>query len=56
MTKAIKELKMEIEAIKKTQTERILEKRAEEYKQELQIQASPKEYKRWKKESQALKI
>lgn len=48
MNKTVEDLKMEIEEIKKTQTEGILEIE--------QTQAKPTEYKRWKRESQTYKI
>ena len=52
MNKTVQELKMKIEAIKKTQTKGILEMENLIRVQELQMQASPTEYKRCKKESQ----
>ena len=41
-------MKIEIETIKKTQSERILETENLASEQELQMQASPTEYKKWK--------
>lgn len=44
--KVLNNLKMEVESIKNTQTEGILEVQILKIKYELQSQASPKEYKR----------
>ena len=50
INKTIQDLKMEIEAIKKTQTEEFWKWKIQVNKQELQMQASPTEYKRWKRD------
>lgn len=56
MSKTLQDLKIEIKVIRKTQTEGILEKKIWVSEQKLYTQASLIEYKRWKRESQALKI
>ena len=52
MNKIVKDLKMEIGAIKKTQTEGILETGNLGKLSELWTQKSPTEHKRWKREPQ----
>ena len=51
----IQNLKMGKDAIKKTQTGNSGNRKSGK-EQELQMQASPTEYKKWKRESQTLKI
>jgi hypothetical protein len=46
-------LKVEIKVIKKTQTEGTLDMETQGREQEQQLQVSPTEYRRWKRESQA---
>ena len=53
MSKTVQDLKMETEAIKKTQTEEFLGMENLAREQELQTQASRTEYTRWKRHSQA---
>ena len=60
MNKTIQDLKMEIEAVKKTQSEGVVEmehlgKRLETADTPTEL-ASQTEYKRWKREYQVLKI
>ena len=55
MNKTVQDLKMEIEAIKKIQTEAILQMKKLGKKQEQQMQVSATEYKRLKRESQTEK-
>ena len=56
MKKTIKALKIEIEAIKKTQTEGILEMKICINEQEPQTKAQLTECKGWEKDFQALKV
>jgi hypothetical protein len=55
LNKTIQDLKMEVETIKKTQSETTLEIETLG-KLEPQMRASATEYKRWKRESQVQKI
>lgn len=54
MNKTVQQLNVEIESTKKTQIEESIE--IQELEQVPQRQASLTEYKKWKRESQALKI
>ena len=56
MNKTIQDLKMEIETIKRSQREIALELENLGKNKESQMEASPKEYKRQKRESQVQKI
>ena len=55
MNNTVQDLKMEIESMKKTQAGKSVNKNLE-LDQEIESQDSPTEYKRWKREFQALKI
>ena len=50
MNKTVQDVKMEVEATKKTQTKGMLKMKSLGFEQELQSKASLTEYKRWKKD------